>query len=150
VTGSLVAVREDLHLPTLEDVAEEYVRAGDGDASARCRRQGVTRFIGSFGTLAAWNAAPAAARMRLRTEVVSFAAFARCAPGKWSRSMWWLAGAVGEGPGPGHQVPRGGEPGHVGAGLGDDDVRGQGCDPRDGADQVVEPAKRLHQRLKTT
>ena len=76
MTGSLVAVREDLHLPTLEDVAEEYVRAGDGDASARCRRQGVTRFIGSFGTLAAWNAAPAAARMRLRTEVVSFAAFA--------------------------------------------------------------------------
>jgi len=76
VTGSLVAVREDLHLPTLEDVAEEYVRAGDGDASARCRRQGVTRFIRSFGTLAAWNAAPAAARMRVRTEVVSFAAFA--------------------------------------------------------------------------
>jgi len=44
-------------------------------------------------------------------------------------------------------VPGGGEPGHVGTGLGDDDVRGQGGDPGDGADQVVEAAKRFQQRL---
>lgn len=76
MTGWPALAGEDLHLRILEQVAEEYVRAGDGDAAPRCRRQGVTRFMRSFGTLAAWNAASVADRMRLRTEVVSFAAFA--------------------------------------------------------------------------
>jgi len=76
VTGWPALAGEDLHLRILEQVAEQYVRAGDGDAAARCRRQGVTRFMRSFGTLAAWNAASVADRMGLRTEVVSFAAFA--------------------------------------------------------------------------
>ncbi len=44
-------------------------------------------------------------------------------------------------------MPGGGEPGHVGAGLGDDDVGGQGADPGDGADQVPEPAKGLDHHL---
>ena len=41
----------------------------------------------------------------------------------------------------------GGEPGHVGAGLGDDDVGGQGADPGDRADQVPEALKGLDHHL---
>ena len=49
--------------------------------------------------------------------------------------------------GPGGQVRGGGEHAHVRAGLGDDNVSGQDADPGDGADQVAEPAKGLHDGL---
>ena len=44
-------------------------------------------------------------------------------------------------------MPRGREPGHVGAGLGDDHVGGDGTDPGDGADQVPESLKGLDHHL---
>ncbi len=40
-----------------------------------------------------------------------------------------------------------GEPGHVGTGLGDHHISGQGADPRDSADQVAEPLKGLDHHL---
>lgn len=49
--------------------------------------------------------------------------------------------------GPGSEVSGAGEPGHVRAGLGNDDVGDEGADPRDPADQLVEPAKGLDHLL---
>ena len=49
--------------------------------------------------------------------------------------------AARAGPGPGRQVPGGGEPGHVRAGLGDDHVGDAGADPGDRDDHVPDHLK---------
>ena len=49
--------------------------------------------------------------------------------------------------GPGREVSRGGETGHVRAGLGGDHVGDQGADPGDRADQFPEPAKGFDHHL---
>ena len=55
--------------------------------------------------------------------------------------------ATRAGTGPGREMARGGEPGHVRAGLGGDHTGDQGADPGDGADQLPEPAKGFDHHL---
>ncbi len=65
---------------TFTSAVEAYVTAGQGPDALRCRRHGVTAFLRRYGSLAGWDAVPAVERIGLRSEVVSFAAFAavRC------------------------------------------------------------------------
>lgn len=61
---------------TFTSAVETYVAAGMGPDAVRCRQHGVTAFLRRYGSLAGWDAVPAVQRIGLRSEVVSFAAFA--------------------------------------------------------------------------
>jgi integrase len=67
---------DDLAVRSLEQAAAAYIAAGRGDSGAKCRRHGVARFLASFETLTAWASTPAPDRIGLRSDLVSFAAFA--------------------------------------------------------------------------